>query len=314
MSIRPILIATHSNNPVSNAIVQLLKKRNHATYVVYTDAICQSATNFLFTFNNGQALLTYNDWQLNLSELGSAWYWRAIVKAQQHAPDIEREMQKTLWGTWETIDESKWLNHPYHIKRTQNKLTQLRHAHEAGLTTIPSLATNCTDNLTKYLPNTFVVKMPGKGLLHRGGNLHALYTTPLSKDATTKLANPFPGMYQPFLAKKKEWRVTIIGDKVFSAAIYTGEKAKDDWRLHSHDKNAVQFIAETFPTETAQKCKKLLALLGLRYGAFDFIETKDGDLCFVEVNSNGQFLWLEQNLGFPISEAIADELIAIANN
>ncbi len=47
------------------------------------------------------------------------------------------------------------------------------------------------------------------------------------------------------------------------------------------------------------------------HGAFDFIENEDG-ITFLECNLNGQYLWLEEDLGLPISEAIADELAARA--
>lgn len=52
--------------------------------------------------------------------------------------------------------------------------------------------------------------------------------------------------------------------------------------------------------------------MGLKFGAFDFIETAPGEVIFLECNSNGQYGWLEETLGLPISHAIADELIKIA--
>ena len=226
MSTRPILVATHSNNPVSRAVIHALEKHSQKPYIIYTDAICEGSTSFLYEFKNGQPLLSYDKWQLNLAEVGSAWYWRAIVK--HHNSDIEREMQKTLWGTWEAIDEAAWLNHPYRIKRTQNKLMQLRYAHEAGLTVTPSVATNSHDQLITSLPDTFIAKMPGKGILYKDNDLNVLYSTSVGKDFTYTEASPFPGMYQPFLSKKKEWRVTIVGDRVFAAAIYTDASSKVD--------------------------------------------------------------------------------------
>jgi D-alanine-D-alanine ligase-like ATP-grasp enzyme len=45
--------------------------------------------------------------------------------------------------------------------------------------------------------------------------------------------------------------------------------------------------------------------LGLTFGALDFVMTADGDLVFLEVNPNGQWLWLDDQLDFGISEAVA---------
>jgi glutathione synthase/RimK-type ligase-like ATP-grasp enzyme len=107
--------------------------------------------------------------------------------------------------------------------------------------------------------------------------------------------------------------VTIVGDRVFSAAIYTKPHARDDWRRHSHRGDAaVIFKAEPLPdANTAVLCCRLMKKLGLRYGAFDFVETPEGEMVFLEVNSAGQHGWLEGELGLPISEAIADLLITI---
>jgi hypothetical protein len=52
----------------------------------------------------------------------------------------------------------------------------------------------------------------------------------------------------------------------------------------------------------------VMAHLGITYGAFDFVVDEDGGWTFLEVNSMGQYLWLEQDLGLPISAALADLL------
>ena len=48
--------------------------------------------------------------------------------------------------------------------------------------------------------------------------------------------------------------------------------------------------------------------LGLVYGAMDLRRTPDGDHVFLEVNTAGEFLFVEERTGQPISRAIADWL------
>ena len=43
--------------------------------------------------------------------------------------------------------------------------------------------------------------------------------------------------------------------------------------------------------------------------AIDLVVTPDGRYVFLEINPNGQFLWVEQLTGLPISRAIAALLI-----
>ena len=47
----------------------------------------------------------------------------------------------------------------------------------------------------------------------------------------------------------------------------------------------------------------------LKYGAIDIILTPDNQHVFLELNSCGEFFWLERAPRLPISEAIADILL-----
>jgi glutathione synthase/RimK-type ligase-like ATP-grasp enzyme len=44
--------------------------------------------------------------------------------------------------------------------------------------------------------------------------------------------------------------------------------------------------------------------LGLCYGAIDMVLTPDGRYVFLEINPNGQYLWIENLTGLHISDAI----------
>ena len=103
-----------------------------------------------------------------------------------------------------------------------------------------------------------------------------------------------------------------MGQEVFSAAIYTSADAKDDWRRHPS--GGVRFVKEQFPDAESDLCINLLGKLGLQYGTFDFIETPEGEIIFLEVNPSGNYLWLEEQLGLPISNSIASKLVEIARS
>jgi D-alanine-D-alanine ligase-like ATP-grasp enzyme len=64
------------------------------------------------------------------------------------------------------------------------------------------------------------------------------------------------------------------------------------------------------PENLENQIRLLMRHLGLTYGCLDFIQTKDDEFYFLEVNPAGQWLWIEQLTGLPISSAIADELRA----
>jgi glutathione synthase/RimK-type ligase-like ATP-grasp enzyme len=64
------------------------------------------------------------------------------------------------------------------------------------------------------------------------------------------------------------------------------------------------------PAEVARRCVALTRALGLAYGAIDLVLTPEGRYVFLEINPAGQYLWIEEETGLPISEAICDWLVA----
>ena len=52
----------------------------------------------------------------------------------------------------------------------------------------------------------------------------------------------------------------------------------------------------------------LMGRLGLRFGALDFVVTPDEQWIFLEINSNGQWAFVEDATGQPITAAICDAL------
>jgi glutathione synthase/RimK-type ligase-like ATP-grasp enzyme len=58
-----------------------------------------------------------------------------------------------------------------------------------------------------------------------------------------------------------------------------------------------------------KKCKAFLYQLDLNFGCFDFIVDENENVFFLECNSNGQWLWIEEDTGMDISGAVAEWLI-----
>lgn len=56
-----------------------------------------------------------------------------------------------------------------------------------------------------------------------------MFTTLVDREKYEQLRSglPFPGLWQEFIQKKREWRVTVVGDKVFPAAGIYSQKGKD---------------------------------------------------------------------------------------
>lgn len=264
--------------------------------------------------------LKYDGRLKKLSSLRAAWFRHPDLlnlalddKAKQLC--IEQEVSALQESFWLEVPENVWLNDPSKMKATQAKLAQLAIASRLGFTTPKTIVSNDWLSIGELLDSDSMIIKMSRGILYENNKAKVLYTTVLDKQKREliKHASAFPGIYQPFINKGREWRITVVGDEVFQAAIYTSEEAKDDWRRHQLTPK-VQFKKESMPEIEIERCIEFLKQAGLTYGAFDFIEDEEGKIIFLECNSNGQYRWLEDLLEFPISEAIAGTLIRIYEN
>jgi len=121
--------------------------------------------------------------------------------------------------------------------------------------------------------------------------------------------------FQENVPKALELRITIVGQRVFTAAVNSQifQGATYDWRKQGRTlKDAWQ--AYDLPPDVEKKLLQLMAEFGLNYGAIDMIVTPDGEYVFLEINPVGEFFWLEIfSPHFPISQAIAEILLTGKN-
>lgn len=68
-------------------------------------------------------------------------------------------------------------------------------------------------------------------------------------------------------------------------------------------------VAYDLPDDLAARLRAYLDRLGLVYGAIDMRLTPDGRYVFLEVNPAGQWRFMEQRTGVPMTETFARLLI-----
>jgi|GEM_PF-4386912 len=100
----------------------------------------------------------------------------------------------------------------------------------------------------------------------------------------------------------------MIGHRPFCARILSQHTSKGrlDWRL-AYDE--IRIEAMDTPREVEAFCRELLERLGLVFGCFDFVVQPDGEPVFLEVNQQGQFLFVEQATGQPLLDAFSELLL-----
>lgn len=119
-----------------------------------------------------------------------------------------------------------------------------------------------------------------------------------------------PAIFQQYIKKEFELRITVVGNKVFPCAIYSqqSERTREDWRRY--DIPNTPHKIHNLPADIETKCITLVRELGLMFGCMDMIVTPDGEYVFLEINPNGQWLWIERLTDMPIGECLAEMLVA----
>src|SRR5262249_21780404 len=123
--------------------------------------------------------------------------------------------------------------------------------------------------------------------------------------------NLCPATFQELLPKAFEIRATVVGQRIMSASIdsQVSTRATHDWR-----RDGLRMLQDwqpyQLPLEVEEKLLRLMDYFSLNYGAIDIILTPEGKHIFLELNPCGEFFWLENSPGLPISGAIADLLLS----
>jgi glutathione synthase/RimK-type ligase-like ATP-grasp enzyme len=116
-------------------------------------------------------------------------------------------------------------------------------------------------------------------------------------------------LFQEYVPKKTEFLVTIIDKKVYVAEIYSQNNNKTffDWRNYD-DFNKTPYIQSKLPFNITNKLLILMDMMNLKFGFEDLIKTPSDEIYFLEVNTKGNWLWIEELTGMKISKEIANYL------
>ena len=225
-----------------------------------------------------------------------------------------RESAAALEGFLDGLHEARWVNQPAREREAENKLRQLRVAAEVNLRVPRTLVTNDPARARKFyeeLGGAVVAKLLRPLSVSMNEAPYFVYTSEVKacdlKDA--EALRHCPMVFQERVEKEIELRVAYVGGKFFAGAIDAAGSARGatDWRRA--EVGEVSWEHAELPRALAAPLASLMSRLGLAYGAIDLIRTPSGEHVFLEVNPGGEWGMLEHDLGLPISEAIAEELL-----
>lgn len=254
--------------------------------------------------------------RINLAEVRSVWYRRPlpaylgeVLSNPVHRDFSEQECKEVKTALWELIDHCLWVNHPERNRVANNKPYQLKVARKVGFTIPITLITNCPKAVREFFlscDGEIVYKRLRSSMIEYQDRVDVVYTRKITeKDLESLPALQYaPGIFQEYVPKDVELRVTVVGNTVFAAEIYSqeSERAKHDWR---RDFENTVFRRHQLPKNVEEQCLRLVKLLDLQFGAIDLVLRPDGQYTFLEINPNGQWLWIENLTKMKIGRCLA---------
>jgi glutathione synthase/RimK-type ligase-like ATP-grasp enzyme len=254
--------------------------------------------------------------RIPLSSCDVAW-WRRPQPVELHAEVTDAshrffarsEIHEALSGLWHSLD-AFWMNDPALDEKASHKPYQLKVAQAAGLeiplTCITSDPCEARSFVEECGPERAIYKM-------FTATEEAWRETRLVKPEEVELLDHVryaPVIFQEYIPAELDLRVTVVGDNIFPACVHTPKLSyKVDYRM---ELGTARVEAFELPRDVARRLKEFMKRLGLVYGAVDFRLTPDGRFVFLEVNTAGQWLFIEERTAQPITEAVVETLASRA--
>ena len=301
-----ILIVTHKEDLTADYLINILNQRN----ISYYRFNCEDLPVIDHCFSSSSAFATTI---ADIPSFSTVWFRRTKLPdldadslSQDERNNLLAEYDSLLFNLLQALTVKKWLSHPNAIYNAENKLYQLRLAHEIGFAIPETLVTNNKHKLIEFAHRCkcdIIIKPLKSGRIKDGANHRLIYTNKLQAEhlANIEEYDLTPCIFQRSIEKAYELRITVIGNEVFSAKVDSQSDPETvmDWR-----KKKLKFSVYQLPDQIADQCKGLTSKLNLSFGAIDMIKSTDGNYYFLEINPNGQWAWIEIDTGMEISGSI----------
>ncbi len=347
-----IFITSCFYEPNVASITKRLSEKNISWFRFNTESFPLLTKIGLYCSNQNEMYATLSDGNktVDTRQITSHWFRRFGDFLLSEGLDgyeerfARNECLATLQSVFSQMD-CFWVNPRLNESQANVKVHQLQVAKAVGLSTPLTLITNQPNEARAFVENnrsaTLFKPISGAAI----GGQPPRYTKEVSESYSGQFALPpaspidepdqthyaifariltpermtqidsivgCPVAFQEYVEKRLELRITIIGEAVFAAEIYSQEyeATKIDWRHLSTVPDSIPtHKVHCLPDEISGKLLELMKHLGLVFGAIDMILTPEGEYVFLEINPAGQWEWIEKLTGMPITDTLTDMLI-----
>lgn len=313
-----VLIITNTKDITCDYIIRQLKHNKIEFYRFNTNLIGKSIYLHFDIVNNHYTIYdSITNITLDVKSFSAVYYRRPELPTFDNKSlsggeivYINNEIIYTLEGLYKALSNVYWISPLSAIREAENKIHQLRIAQKIGFIIPQSIISNIGNRINEFQHfwRECIIKPVKSGLIHYSTGEKVFFTSLYHEENITDDMLVAPVFLQTLIHKDIDLRVTVVGKKVFAAAIHSQENHDSavDWR---RGENIPQHTQYQLPSNIERKCVKLLKILNLNFGAIDLVKDKNGNYIFLEINPNGQWAWIENQVGYNISGEIVKLLI-----
>lgn len=206
-------------------------------------------------------------------------------------------------GVMLTEFEGTWVSHPDATRRAENKLLQLRTAARVGLRVPRTLVSQDPVAIRQFCAQQPTIVKTLAGASGVPLLAHTVRPEILADDDALGLS---PAIYQACIDGREHLRVNVFGSRIETARLRCDEL---DWRVHL---DVTEVEPCTLPPEMERRLREFMRVMDLRMGVFDLKIDTQGEMVWLEVNPQGQFLFLEGMSDMKLAWACSDFLYRAA--
>jgi len=316
-----LLIITNEADIHPNTVIDLLNAQGLPFFRFNTDKILTDY-DVLYEISNDITFfeIKYKDYDksINSDQITCVWERRPMEPLATFDHYDNEDIKKVILEEADgfikffrySLSNVFWLGHPIIERQAGSKILQKNIAKSIGFKIPDTIFSNQFTSL-KIFENKYVAIKPISSFdIEANGGSIVFYTrkkhySDIMNNGEISFRNNI-NFLEEYIEKDFELRVTVIKDECFSAKIESQkldtEKGAIDWR-QGYD-NGISFTKTEIPKEIEIKCFSFLEYFNLNFGCFDFIVDKKNNYIFLECNTNGQWMWLEEEAKLPISAKI----------
>lgn len=307
---KSVLIATHQKGFESDPIIDELKKRGIGFFRFnFDDGENVSLTSF--SVNKGKINYSCDLKNISSEQIAVGWCQQLPPYTGKPTNQVEILQDKNLYSlqmaTLSLLDVP-WVNRPDSVEYASNKVNQLYCAKKYTNLLVPkTLISNNPEDIRLFAKDRKIIaKNLSTPWITEEGETMAAHTMIVSPDwlLDDSAVSFVPVIYQEYCKRVKDYRVIVVGNKIFAAECVPGENQLEDVRRGA--KTGELYIPCEFKQEIIEELFSLMNILSIEYCAADFMEDENGNIFFLEVNTCGAWWWLERFYKGEICKAITD--------